>query len=107
MAVQAALPVDLLGRKYNESGTGAMVTSLGIAHAMLHPVTGWLMDTYQDAALPFAIFGVAQLLGGLISVFVWIPHRKIKETDSLQLKMTLNKKDRGDTEDGVVITLMN
>ena len=40
MAVQAALPVDLLGRKYNESGTGAMVTSLGIAHAMLHPVTG-------------------------------------------------------------------
>ena len=38
--MQTALPVDLLGRKYNEIGVGSLITAMGISQAILHPTVG-------------------------------------------------------------------
>merc|ERR1711988_1758788 len=87
-SVQTALPVDLLGRKYNEIGTGCLITAMGVSQAVLHPAVGWLVDTYADISLAFFIFGICQLVGGILAVITWFFHKRnikdLKTIDAVQ-----------------------
>merc|ERR1719232_414797 len=78
-SVQTTLPVDLLGRRYNELGTGSLITAMGVSQAVLHPTVGWLVDTYGDISVAFFIFGICQLVGGILAVITWFFHKRNEE----------------------------